>query len=345
MKYQTIEWDDALSCPKIIDQTVLPDEIKLKTIKTVQEIFDAIQRLEIRGAPAIGIAAAFGMVLAIDPNLTLEKQKLLVLQTADYLAQSRPTAVNLFWAINRMKKNCEDFIGEKSEFKPFMLAKAKEIHAEDAELCEKMSDFGTELIQDGMTILTHCNAGALATGGRGTAVGVITKAFELGKKINVIVDETRPLLQGSRLTAWELGQTGIPYKIITDNMCGHFMKSGIIDLVITGADRIAANGDTANKIGTYSVAVLAKYHGIPFYIAAPASTFDAMLTTGDEIPVEQRNPDEIRKIKGISIAPRDAEVLNPAFDVTPAHLIDGIITEHGILKPPYDVSIREFLSS
>ena len=268
-----------------------------------------------------------------------------MIRATENLAKSRPTAVNLFWAIKHMKKFCEEFVGEKSEFKPFMLAQAQEIHAEDAELCEKMSNFGAELIHDGMTILTHCNAGALATGGRGTAIGVITKAFEQGKKINVIVDETRPLLQGSRLTAWELGQAGIPYKIITDNMCGYFMQSGIIDLVITGADRIAANGDAANKIGTYSVAVLAKHHEIPFYIAAPASTFDAELKSGAEIHIEQRNPDEIREIKGISIAPADAEVLNPAFDVTPAEFIEGIITEGGILKPPYDVSISEFLSS
>ncbi len=352
--FQTIRWSDEKVCAIIIDQTLLPQGFREIEIATLDAMFEAIKQLKVRGAPAIGVAAAYGVVLGLQnaENVenarsadTLENLKKQALAGIEKLASSRPTAVNLFWALDRMRKKITSFVGAEENFKNALLDEAKKIHAEDAALCERISENGAALIKSGMRILTHCNAGALATAGRGTAVGVITKAFEQGKKIEVFVDETRPLLQGARLTAWELSQANIPYTLITDNMSAHCFQQGFIDAVIVGADRIAGNGDTANKIGTLNVAILAKHFSVPFYVAAPFSTFDLKIQTGAEIPIEQRNPAEIKRFRDAITAPENAKVYNPAFDVTPAEFISAFITEAGVIKPPFAESIKEFLGN
>jgi methylthioribose-1-phosphate isomerase len=302
--------------------------------------------MKVRGAPAIGVAAAFGLVLAgFEYRNSLKDEFLIKMkEAATQLKQTRPTAVNLFWAIDRMLKILEEKNLTVNDYLQELENEAKIIQNEDLAMNIKMGEFGQELIPHGANILTHCNAGALATAGFGTALGVIRAAFNKGKVKMIYVDETRPLLQGSRLTAFELMEDGMPVTLIADNMAAYFMQQGKIDCVIVGADRIAANGDVANKIGTYGLAVLAKYHSIPFYVAAPKSTFDLSLNSGQAIPIEERNPDEIKKIGNEWIAPKKVKVINPAFDVTPHELITAIITDAGILRPSYKENIKGMFS-
>jgi methylthioribose-1-phosphate isomerase len=324
----------------LIDQRLLPaKEVYLECDDYIQ-VAEAIEEMAIRGAPAIGVAAAYGVALGVKrikdaDNLHKEFERILT-----RLRSTRPTARNLFWALERTKKI---FDAHKhlalSALKERLIQEAIAIDKEDVETNKKIGFWGRELIQDGQTILTHCNAGALATAGYGTALGVIRAAFEQGKKIRVFADETRPFLQGARLTCWELDRDDIPVVLITDNMAGYHMKKGHISAVITGADRIAQNGDTANKIGTYSVAVLAKEHKLPFYVAAPLNTIDLNLANGEGIPIEERNPEEVKKMAGQYITLPHIEVQNPAFDVTPAKYITAIITEKGVAKPPFKQSL------
>ena len=332
---------------RLIDQTLLPTQVHYRDCKTVEEIWEAIRTLRVRGAPAIGVAAAMGLVLGMqkiaDPTKGTYAQKLR--EVAEYLKSSRPTAVNLAWAVERMLRT----LTPHSEKMPadrlnrLLLDEALAIEAEDRAMCRAIGQAGASLIQDGAGVLTHCNAGGLATADYGTALAVMFTAAEQGKKFHVFVDETRPLLQGARLTAWELLQHDIDATLICDNMAAQVMKEGRVQLVITGADRIAANGDSANKIGTYGVAVLARAHHIPFYIAAPSSTFDLSLAGGELIPIEQRDPREVTHGLGKQIAPDGIKVYNPAFDVTPAHLIAGIITEKGLIRPVQEKMIRKVL--
>ena len=325
----------------ILDQRLLPFEEKYLSCRDHEEVARAIELMVVRGAPAIGVVAAYGVVLGLknqakDAPLDLTLGKIL-----RRLERTRPTARNLFWALERMRRVFESIKGEGNEvIIKTMLEEAKRIEAEDIATNKKIGEFGAELIPEKATILTHCNAGELATAGYGTALGVVRKAWEQGKKIKVIACETRPFLQGARLTCWELRRAGIPVTLITDNMAGWLMQQGEVSLVITGADRIALNGDTANKIGTYSLAVLARENGIPFYVAAPLSTIDFQLKSGKEIPIEERQADEVRKIGDNWITLPDIPVKNPAFDVTPAPLISAIITETGVIKPPFDPAIR-----
>jgi methylthioribose-1-phosphate isomerase len=331
----TVEWKDGIV--RLLDQSRLPGVVEFLDCRDYQTVVAAIRELKVRGAPAIGVTAALGIALgaqsveATDPPAFTEA----VLAICDRLAATRPTAVNLFWAIERMRKTLGLLKGESIlSIKRALVKEAQTILEEDIALCRAIGRHGAELIKDGQTVLTHCNAGSLATAGYGTALGVIRAAWEQGKRISVIADETRPVLQGARLTAWELMQDQIPVTLITDNMAGALMRQGRIHLCVVGADRIAANGDVANKIGTYSVAVLAKAHGIPFYVAAPYSTIDLNTKTGSDIPIEQRDPLEITTVHGSHpVAPTGVQVYNPAFDVTPAALITGIITERGIYKP------------
>lgn len=341
---ETIEWEDGRL--KLIDQTKLPTQLSYIYCDTVEEVWDAIKQLKVRGAPAIGIAAAFGVLVALKDCNAATADELIakVDEAASYLASARPTAVNLAWAVERMRSAAHKMKSRPPE--QIMSALTKEallIHDEDRDLCQQIGKHGTKLIRSGSTVLTHCNAGALATGGVGTALAPVFIAHVKGKKVSVIADETRPLLQGARLTAWELMQAGIDVTLICDNMAAQVMREKKVDLVITGADRIAANGDVANKIGTYGVAVLAKAHGIPFYVAAPSSTFDLSLRTGAEIPIEQRNPDEVTEGMGRRTAPDNVNVYNPAFDVTPARLVTALITEKGIIRPPYRRNIAAAL--
>jgi methylthioribose-1-phosphate isomerase len=330
---ETIQWTDAGVV--MIDQTRLPREQKFVTCRTYLEVADAIKTMVIRGAPAIGVAAAMGVALGVQEGADFET----VCKT---LAATRPTAVNLFWGIDRMKKLYAQLqSSSREEIIRGMIQEAKQIRLEDIAICEAIGRHGEPLVPDGKTVLTHCNAGALATAGYGTALGVIRAAVSAGKKIDVFADETRPFLQGARLTAWELQQDGIATTVITDNMAGHFLHSGRIGCVVVGADRIAANGDVANKIGTYSVAVLAKENGIPFYVAAPVSTFDLTLASGDLIPIEQRSPDEVTHVFGVPVAPEAIAAANPAFDVTPARYITAIICERGVARAPYEESLRK----
>ena len=326
---------------RILDQTRLPQKEVYLELSHYQDIASAIAELKIRGAPAIGVAGGYGVALgalkikAGSRNEFLEKLR----GVSQTLAATRPTARNLFRAIDRMKQVATS--GKNIEqTKRALIDESVRIHSEEVGATRKLSQLGAELIQDGFTILTHCNAGSLATTGYGTALGVIKWAHEQGKKTRVLATETRPLLQGARITTWELKEADIPVTLITDSMTGYFMSRGEVDCVITGADRIASNGDTANKIGTYSLAVLAKENGIPFYVAAPISTIDRSLTTGDEIPIEQRNPEEITHIQEVSIAPEGINVANPAFDVTPHKYISAIITEGGIIKEPYGERLK-----
>ena len=331
----TVEWKDG--AVRLLDQSRLPEYVEFLDCRDYQTVADAIRSLKVRGAPAIGVTAALGVALGAQAVSATEFPAFAraLLPICDHLAATRPTAVNLFWAIDRMKKKLASLSAQSvPAVKAALLAEAQAILDEDIALCKAMGKHGAELIANGQTVLTHCNAGALATAGYGTALGVIRAAWEQGKKIHVIADETRPVLQGARLTAWELMQDKIPVTLITDNMAGSLMRQGKIQLCVVGADRIAANGDVANKIGTYSVAVLAKAHGIPFYVAAPYSTIDLKTKTGADIPIEERNSSEVTTIHGSHpIAPAGVAVYNPAFDVTPAGLITGIITERGVFKP------------
>jgi methylthioribose-1-phosphate isomerase len=342
--YQPIEWlGDRV---RIIDQTRLPHEEVYLELDDYPGIASAIRELKIRGAPAIGIAGAYAVALGareIDDaskSAFLEKLNDII----KFIAATRPTARNLFFALERMRKAAGS--GKSTEhIKNALIDEAIKIHRDETEATERVSQYGAGLIKNGWTILTHCNTGPLATSGSGTALGVIIMAYKQGKNIKVIVTETRPLLQGARLTAWELMRADIPFTLITDSMAGHFIKLGKVDCVVTGADRIAANGDTANKIGTYMLAVLAKENNIPFYIAAPISTIDMSLKTGDEIPIEERRSEEVTHIQGISIAPEGVAAANPAFDVTPHRYITAIITDKGIIKKPYTVGIKALFPS
>ncbi|ATW24613.1 S-methyl-5-thioribose-1-phosphate isomerase [Candidatus Formimonas warabiya] len=341
---ETMRWEDNKLV--LLDQTKLPLEICYFSCQTYHDVICAIKKLVVRGAPAIGAAAAYGMALAAldccrdDLNKCREELS----RAAEALAASRPTAVNLFWALDRIKQiirqeiTCEDLFER-------ILKEAHAIFQEDILINKKIGQFGAQLVPPGATVLTHCNAGAFATGGYGTALGVIRAAREEGKKIQVFADETRPLLQGARLTAFELMQEKIPVTLITDNMAGYVMKKGLIDLIIVGADRVTAHGDVANKIGTYSLAVLAKEHQIPFYVAAPLSTFDFTLCSGDEIPIEERDGKEVREVFGHLTAPVDVPVFNPAFDVTPHQLITAIITEKGVIHRPDAHAVREVVGT
>src|SRR5689334_18457880 len=329
----TIQWTDAGVV--MIDQTRLPREQSFVTCRTYLEVADAIKTMVIRGAPAIGVAAAMGVALGVQAGEDFET----VCKT---LAATRPTAVNLFWGITRMRHLYASLEGApQREVVQRIIEEAQQIRLEDIAICQAIGRNGAPLVPDGKTVLTHCNAGALATAGYGTALGVIRAAVSAGKKIDVFADETRPFLQGARLTAWELQQDGIPTTLITDNMAGHFLHSGRIGCVVVGADRIAANGDVANKIGTYSVAVLAKENGIPFYVAAPVSTFDLTLASGDAIPIEQRSPTEVTHVFGVHVAPEAIAAANPAFDVTPARYVTAIVCERGVAQPPYEESLRK----
>jgi methylthioribose-1-phosphate isomerase len=310
---------------ELLNQLELPREVEYIRCNTAHEVAVAIQSMVVRGAPAIGVAAAFGLAMAKARGENIH-------DAAKELRDARPTAVNLAWAIDRMlRANCE-------------VAEAEKIFREDVEANRRIGRFGSELLGMKATVLTHCNAGALATAGYGTALGVIRAAVEQGKKIAVFADETRPYLQGARLTAWELQQDGIDVTLITDSMAGHFFQQQKFDAVVVGADRIAANGDTANKIGTYTVAVLANAHGVPFYVAAPISTIDIATPDGAAIPIEERSAREVTEIGGTPIAPKDIAVRHPAFDVTPARLITAIVTDRGVLRPPYDESLRRAAS-
>ena len=330
----------------MIDQRKLPASEIYVTCRTANDVARAITTMIIRGAPAIGVAAAMGIALGMRKSrATGTKQCATEFQkTCDLMAGTRPTAVNLFWAIDRMKRTFTEAAqagGSVAEITNRLEAEAQAIHDEDVASCRAMGTHGATLVPDSATILTHCNAGALATAGYGTALGVIRAAVEQGKKIAVLADETRPFLQGARLTAWELVKDGIDTTVIADSMAGTIMRSGEIDLVVVGADRIAANGDVANKVGTYSVAVLAREHGIPFYVAAPISTIDLQTADGSGIPIEERNAREVTHVGSSRLTPAAARIRNPAFDVTPAKFITAIITERGIARPPYDSSLRE----
>jgi|SRR5579871_3247389 len=335
---ETIRWTD--EGVVMIDQTRLPREERYVICKTYQDTAEAIRSMVIRGAPAIGVAAAMGVALGVahaEPEgLDAQFEKI-----CDTLASTRPTAVNLFWAIDRMKRlYAASRTLPVAQLRTRLIGEAKQILLEDIAINQAIGRNGAPLVPDGKTVLTHCNAGALATAGYGTALGVIRAAVAGGKKIDVFADETRPFLQGSRLTVWELQQDGIPATLITDNMAGHFLKSGRIGCVVVGADRIAANGDVANKVGTYSVAVLAKENGVPFFVAAPISTLDLTLRSGDQIPIEQRAAAEVTHVFGVPVAPEGIAVQNPAFDVTPNRYVTAIITERGVARAPYEVSLR-----
>ena len=341
MSFRTIEWRD--NRVVMIDQTRLPAEEVYNEYDDFQGVAEAIRGMIIRGAPAIGVAAAMGVALGArdiiaDTHESFFRQ---LDNVCDVLARTRPTAVNLFWGIERMKKVADaNRDKDLNSIRALLKAEAISIENEDLQICRALGAHGAALIRDGSTVLTHCNAGGLATAGYGTALGVVRAAHESGKKIRVFADETRPWLQGARLTAWELMKDNIPVTLITDNMAGWFMRKKEIDCVIVGADRIAANGDTANKIGTYSVAVLAKENHIPFYVAAPVSTLDLTLKNGDAIPIEERPCHEVTQLRGIPIAPEGVTVRNPAFDVTPAKYITAIITERGVVRGDYERTLK-----
>ncbi len=336
---QTVQWQSGKV--KLIDQTILPARLSYVELGDWRDVADAIRTMIVRGAPAIGCTAALGMALGAQ-GITADSREAFLSELneiADVFRASRPTAVNLFWAVDRMLAIAEAGHAGTGDIQAAMLAEALAMLAEDIAVNRRMGRYGAERLPDVCHVLTHCNAGALATVGCGTALGVIRAAVEAGKSVHVYADETRPRLQGMKLTAWELTQDNIPVTIIADNMAASLMRKGGIDCVIVGADRIAANGDTANKIGTYPLAIVARHHRIPFYVAAPLSTIDFALATGDEIPIEERDATEMTHIDGISISPHGVGVLNPAFDVTPGELITAIITESGILEPPYDVTL------
>ncbi len=346
MTVPTIEWEGEFEGKiKIVEQTILPQELKYIYCENKEELWDAIKKLKVRGAPAIGIAAAMGTYIGARDIKTDDKSNFLkeLDLVMDYIGSSRPTAVNLFTSLDRMKKVVKENNSKSvNEIKRLLFLESQNILEEDKISCRNIGKNGAEFIKDGMGILTHCNAGGLATADYGTALAVMFRAKEDGKSISVFVDETRPLLQGSRLTAWELMNADIKATLICDNMSAYVMKQGKIDCVVVGADRIALNGDTANKIGTYGVSILAKEHGIPFYVAAPISTFDFDIQSGDEIPIEERNEEEVTNGFGKRTAPEGVKVFNPAFDVTPAANITAIITDKGVIKNPDIDKIKKF---
>ena len=342
-KIRTIQWVDNVS--RMVDQTKFPEKFEYIDIKTGDEMFDAIRTMIVRGAPAIGIGGAHGVVLyALEGAEKFDSREEFVnwlIEKAEYMKTSRPTAVNLMWAV---EKQIEVIRNSKSDIKGLieeLKVNGIKLENEDIEINKKIGDYGAEVVPKGATILTHCNAGALATVGYGTALGVVRSAFAKDNTVQVFADETRPRQQGARITTLELTMDGIPTTLITDGMCSFFMKKGMIDMVCVGADRIAANGDAANKIGTYTVAIAAKYHNIPFYVAAPLSTIDTSIKSGDEIVIEERSREEVTHINGKTICAEGVNVINPGFDVTPHELIAGIITEKGILRPDYNKSIAE----
>jgi methylthioribose-1-phosphate isomerase len=344
---QPIEWTDRGVV--MLDQRLLPAEEVSYTYTNYREVAKAIRDMVIRGAPAIGVAAAMGAALGVLHSSANSAESLRVefAEICDALAKTRPTAVDLFWAIERMKRRFDELTAQTSDLakiKQGMVAEAQQVHLEKKATDEAIGRYGAEFMPADGQVMTQCNAGALATGGIGTALGVIRVAFEQGKKIHILVPETRPYLQGARLTAWELHKGGIPLTLITDNMVGHFLKTGKVGAIVTGADRIAANGDTANKIGTYQIAVLAKENSVPFYIAAPVSTFDLSIPDGDHIPIEERSAAEVTHLQGVRIAP-DVHAAHPAFDVTPARYIAAIFTERGVARAPYTESLRMLANS
>ena len=342
-KIRTIQWVG--NCSRMVDQTLFPYEFKYIDITSGQQMFDAIKTMIVRGAPAIGIAGAHGVVLYAQElakqNLSRENFISKLLEKAAYMATSRPTAVNLMWAVEKQKDIIKNSKSDIQGIIKELTENGIKLENEDIEINKKIGDNGAEVVPKGATILTHCNAGALATVGYGTALGVVRSAYAKDNTIQVFADETRPRQQGARITTLELTMDGIPTTLITDGMCSYFMSKGMIDMVVVGADRIAANGDTANKIGTYTVAIAAKYHNIPFYIAAPLSTIDTTIKTGAEIPIEERSHEEVTHINGKPICAQGVNIINPGFDVTPNELIAGIITEVGILRPDYKKSIAE----
>jgi methylthioribose-1-phosphate isomerase len=347
--YNTLEWRPAAGGQPeallLLDQLLLPHKAVMVACLDYLAVGQAISTMQVRGAPALGVTGAYGMALAAIRSAATRPDELLadLAIAGKHLYETRPTAVNLGWAINRCQKLALRLVQEGrsvEEIRAELLTLAKQIHEDDIRINRQMGAFGAELIPDGGQVLTHCNTGALATAGFGTALGVIRAAHEAGKKIHVWVDETRPYLQGARLTAWELHQLEIPYTLITDSMAGHLMSRGQVQFIVTGADRIAANGDTANKIGTYSLGVLAHAHDIPFYIAAPLSTIDLSIPDGSHIPIEERSVVEVTTIGGTRMAPEGAKAAHPAFDVTPARYIHGIITERGVARPPFNDSIK-----
>lgn len=347
---QTLKWiGDIDGFLELIDQRRLPAELVKIQCKDVEQLYEAIKTLAVRGAPVIGVAAAYGLVIAIQklsPKDDSKRGLAVLAEASEKLSSARPTAVNLFWALDRVRKKAEEFIANKPQgglqaLQEVVMAEANAIYREDVGMCRRIGENGEKFIKDGFGVLTHCNAGALATAGQGTALSIIYEAKKKEKKFKVYVDETRPLLQGARLTAWELKQAGIEAILICDNMAGWLMKQGRISACFTGADRIVANGDAANKIGTYSLSILAREHGVPFYIAAPLSTFDLNIKSGDEIPIEQRTADEVMTFAGTQIAPDGICVENPAFDVTEAKDITAIITDKGIIEKPNAEKILE----
>lgn len=345
-KIKTIEWNRAKNLSRMVDQLVIPYEYKLVDIKTSNEMFNAIKTMIVRGAPAIGIAGSHGMALAaleISQKTTKKDEFLKLLkEKAEFLKSARPTAVNLMWAVDKQYNLVKDSSASVNEMVQMLIDNGIVLENEDIEINKKIGDNGAELVpKKGATILTHCNAGALATVGYGTALGVVRSAFAKDNTIQVFADETRPRQQGARITTFELVMDNIPVTLITDGMSGYFMNKGMIDMVVVGADRIAANGDTANKIGTYNLAIVANYHNVPFYIAAPLSTIDTSIETGKDIPIEERDHEEVTHINGKSICADGVKVINPGFDVTPHELIKGIITEKGVLYPPYNESIKK----
>ena len=344
---QPIEWTE--EGVVMLDQRRLPAEEVSYTYTDYREVAKAIREMVIRGAPAIGVAAAMGVALGAQksPAKTVEELKTEFPLICDTLAKTRPTAVDLFWALERMKNRFQELLASGADLaaiRSAMVAEAQDVHREKLATDEAIGRFGAEFMPKEGQVMTQCNAGALATAGIGTALGVIRVAFEQGHKLHVLVPETRPYLQGARLTAWELHRGGIPLTLITDNMVGHFLKSGEVGAIVTGADRIAANGDTANKIGTYQIAVLAKENNVPFYIAAPISSFDLSIPDGEHIPIEERSAQEVTHIQGLRIAP-DVPAAHPAFDVTPNRYIHAVFTERGVAKPPYTESLRKLAAS
>ena len=341
---KTVEWTkDGV---RMLDQRVLPNEETYLMLRSYEEVAEAIKKMVIRGAPAIGVAAAMGIALGASQSVGTSVADLDddLQYICEVMSKTRPPAVNLFWAIERMREAFQrnKHLGDVEQVKKMLVAEAQSIFEEDIAANRAIGHYGGPLIPDGATVLTHCNAGALATAGDyGTALGVIRGARDAGKKVAVIADETRPFLQGLRLTAWELAKDDIPVTVITDNMAGHVMKSGKVDAVVVGADRIAANGDTANKIGTYMVAVLAREHGVPFYVAAPLTTLDLSLASGEEIPIEERDSMEVTHIRDHQLGPEGVQVHNPAFDVTPHQFITAIITDKGVARPPFIKSLKK----
>ncbi len=349
---QTLKWvGDIDGFLELTDQRLLPADFVRLRCRDISQVYEAIKTLAVRGAPALGVSAAYGLVLSLqklDEGSGVRAGLVCLKEAGDYLTSSRPTAVNLFWAVERVRQKAEEFAGaaakaDLTKLRQVVLAEANAVCQEDIDMCRRIGENGQKFIRDDSGVLTHCNAGALATAGQGTALSVIFEAHKRGRKFKVYADETRPLLQGARLTAWELKQARIDVTVICDNMAGALMKQGQISMVLTGADRIAANGDAANKIGTYSLSVLAKVNGIPFYIAAPSSTFDLSIKSGDEIPIEQRAAEEVTTFAKEQIVPEGVDVYNPAFDVTDASLITAIITEKGVIEGPNVDSISRFL--